>query len=196
VHWIEGNHVVINSNQLIVAGYVLAVPTPRPPGPKGALLLETFLTISDCLMSDLPKPEFWDWYVDRQEAERARVARAAHAETVTVAMTVADAVDFMLLQGGADQPYFELLRRRSRLPAEATIIGYELVGAETSLDFHSWHCHGYAAEAFDELRVGLNEFGLIDTYEQATRALTWMLGQPPETSPPPVEWRVVGLARS
>jgi hypothetical protein len=186
----------MNSDPLIVAGYVLAVPTPRPSGLKWALLPETFLTISDCLMSDLPKPEFWDWHVDRQEAERARVAGAAHAETVTVAMTVEDAVDFMQMQGGADQPYFELLTRRIRLPAGAAISGYELVGAEMSLDFHSWHCHGYAAEAFDELRVGLNEFGLIDTYDQATRVLTWMLGQPPENQPTPVEWRVVGLARS
>jgi hypothetical protein len=159
------------------------------------VLPETFLTISDCLMSDLPQPEFSDWYVDRQEAERARVAGAAHAETVTVAMTVEDAVDFMQMQGGADQPYFDLLRRRSGLPAEATILGYELVGAEMSLDFHSWHCHGYAAAAFEELRVGLNEFGLIDTYEQATRVLTWMLGQPPENQPAPVEWRVVAPAR-
>jgi hypothetical protein len=41
----------------------------------------------------------------------------------------------------------------------------------------------YAAAAFDELRVGLNEFGLIDTYAQATRVLRWMLGQPPERQP-------------
>lgn len=76
------------------------------------------------------------------------------------------------------------------------MLGYELVGAEATLDFHSWHCHGYAAGAFIELGVELNEVGLIDTYEQATRVLTWMLGQPPENQPAPVEWLVVALARS
>jgi hypothetical protein len=185
----------MNGDQLIVAGYVLAVPTPRPPGQE-YVLPETFLTVSDCLMSDLPRPEFWDWYVDRQEAERARMCRASHAETVTVAMTLEDALNFMPEQGGAEQPYFDLLRAQSRLPAGASTLGYELVGAEWSLDFHSWHCHGYAAEAFDELRVELNEFGLINTYEQATRVLTWMLGQPPENQPAPVKWIVVALARS
>lgn len=89
----------------------------------------------------------------------------------------------MQQQGGAEQPYFDLLRTQSRLPVGSTVLGYELVGAEWTLDFHSWHCHGYAAEAFDELRVQLNEFGLIDNYEQATRVLTWMLRQPPENQP-------------
>ncbi|GAA1559495.1 hypothetical protein GCM10009789_11080 [Kribbella sancticallisti] len=184
----------MNSDELIVAGYVLVVPTPRPAGQE-YVLPGTFLTISDCLMSDLPRPGFWDWYVDHQEAEHERMSRAPHAETVTVAMTVEDALNFMQQQGGAEQPYFDLLRTQSRLPAVSTVLGYELVGAESTLDFHSWHCHGYAAEAFDELRVQLNEFGLIDTYAQATRVLTWMLRQPPENQPAPVEWMVVAIAR-
>jgi len=191
----DGDNAVVNSDRLIVAGYVLVVPAPRPPGQEYAVLPETFLTISDCLMSDLPRPEFWDWYVDRQEAEHERMSRAPHAETVTVAMSLEDALDFMWQQGGAEQPYFDLLRTQSRLPAGSAVLGYELVGAEWTLDFHSWHCHGYAAEAFDELRVQLNEFGLIDAYEQATRVLTWMLRQPPENQPAPVEWTVVAIAR-
>jgi hypothetical protein len=191
-----GDNAVVNSDQLIVAGYVLVAPTPRPNGQEYEPLPETFLTISDCLMSDLPRPEFWDWFVDRQEAEHARMTRAPQAETLTVAMTLEDGLKFMREQGGPEQPYFDLLRAQLRLPAGAAMLGYELVGAEPTLDFHSWHCHGCAAAAFDELRVELNEFGLIDTYEQGTRVLTWMLGQPPENQPAPVEWMVVALVRS
>jgi hypothetical protein len=68
------------------------------------LLPETFLTISGCLMSDLIRPEFWEWYVDRQEAEHARMSRAPHAEILTVAMSLEDSLDFMREQGGAEQP--------------------------------------------------------------------------------------------
>ncbi|TDD55425.1 hypothetical protein E1263_26095 [Kribbella antibiotica] len=185
----------MNSVELILAGYVLVVPTPRPPSQEYAVLPETFLTISDCLMADLPRPEFWDWYVDRQEAERERISRAPHAETVTVAIASDDAVSFMQENGGAEQPYFDLLRTESRLPVESPILGYEVVGAEGALDFHSWHCHGYAAEAFDELRVQLNELGLIGTYQEAARVLAWMLGQPPENQPAPVDWMVVAIAK-
>jgi len=44
--------------------------------------------------------------------------------------------------------------------------------------------------------VDLNGFGLIDTYEQATRMVRWMLGQPSENQPAPVERIVVALVRS
>jgi hypothetical protein len=110
-------------------------------------------------------------------------------------MTLEDALSFIREHGGVEQPYFDLLRTESWLPAGSAVLGYELVGAEATLDFHSWHCYGYAAGAFDELRVQLNEFGLIDTYSQATRVLTWILGQPPENQPAPVPWVVVALAR-
>lgn len=114
---------------------------------------------------------------------------------MTVAMTLEDTLYFMRQHGAAEQPYFDLLRTRSRIPAGSAVLGYEVVGAEWTLDFHSWHCHGYAAEVFDELRVQLNEFGLIDTYEQASRLLTWMLRQAPENQPEPVEWTVVAIVR-
>lgn len=185
----------MNSVELIVAGYVLLVPTPRPASQGYAVLPETFLTISDCLMADLPRPEFWDWYVDRQEAERDRMSRAPHAETITVAMAPGDALNLMQEHGGTEQPYFDLLRTQSRLPAESQILGYEVVGADWALDFHSWHCHGYAAEAVEGLRVQLNEVGMLDSYHEAARVLTWMLSRPVEDQPAPVDWMVVAIAR-
>lgn len=73
--------------------------------------------------------------------------------------------------------------------------GYGGSRADWSLDLPSWHCHGSATEAFDELQARLNEFGLIDTHGQASQVLSWMLEQPPENQPAPVEWTVVALAR-
>lgn len=184
----------VKTSQLILAGYMLVVPTPRPPGHE-QVLPEKFLTISDCLMDDLPRPEFWDWYVDRDEAEHVRLSDAPHAETMAVAMNPDEARTFMEGQGGVDQPYFELLKMGRELPERSHVLGYEPVGAEETLDFHSWHCHGYAPEARSELDLRLNEQGMIGTYDEATRVLGWMLGQPPENQPAPVDWVVIALAR-
>ena len=157
---------------------------------------QEFLTISDCLMDELPRPELWDWFVDRDVAEPARSSAAPHAETLTVAMSPTNADAFMAARGGAGQPYFELLRARTRLPAQSRVLGFEVFGAEWSMDFHSWHCHGYATEACEGLGVRLNEFGLLKTLDDATTVLNWMLGQPPENQPEPVPWTVVALART
>ena len=54
---VRGENVGMNRPELILAGYVLATPARRPPGHE-QVLPETFLTISDCLMADPPRPEF------------------------------------------------------------------------------------------------------------------------------------------
>jgi hypothetical protein len=191
----RGENVGVNRPQLILAGYVLAVPALRPPGHE-QVLAEEFLTISDCLMADLPRPEFWDWFVHHGDATSARQSLAPEADVLAVAMTPGDADGLMREQGGAEQPYFELLRTRQPLPIEVDLLGFEIVGAEWTLDFHSWHCHGYAPQACPQLDVQLNDSGLIATYHDAVKLLDWMLAQPPENQPKPVEWTVVAIART
>lgn len=190
------NNGVVRSDQLIVAGYVLVVPTERPSAPGFRGLPATFLTISDCLMDELPRPECWDWYLDRHEAERARMSAAPQSENLTVAMTSADAAAFMSETGGARQPYFDLLRTETRLQEHVSVLGYEVVGAEETLAFHSWNCHGYLPGAVDELGTEINKFGLISTYEHAARVLEWMLAMPSDRQPAPVPWTVAALART
>jgi hypothetical protein len=188
------DHGLVTQEELLVAGYVLVIPAARPPDQERVLPAQ-LLTISDCLMADLPRPEFWDWFVDLEVAEQERAARAPKSEIVAVAMDPGDARAFMREQGGPEQPYFELLRTGQRVPASATVLGYEVVGAEWTLDFHSWHCHSYALDVARELGVRVNRYGLIDTYENAVRVLDWMMNLPPEEQPEPVEWTVVGLTR-
>lgn len=179
----------------IVAGYVLAVPTPRPPGHED-VLPPLFLTISSDIQEDLPQPEFWDWFVDRADAEQARRTQAPEVQIVTVSMTAGDADQLMDAEGGADQPWFDLLRRGLRTPEDIEQLGFEIVGVEPTLSFHSWHCYGCAPDARRDLGTRLNALGLIATYEEAAGVLRWMLARPPQHAVPPIPWIVVALGRS
>jgi hypothetical protein len=101
--------------------------------------------------------------------------------------------NFVQANGGPDQPYLALVNRHQSLTA--SVLGYEIVGAELTLDFHSWHCHGYADEARDQLGIRVNDLGLLSSWEDATRVLDWMLDLPADQAPAPVDWWVVALAR-
>lgn len=139
---------------------------------------------------DLPRPECWDWFQHVDDALRAN-ALVENSRVVGVAFEPADAAAFIDEMDGSVQPFFELLVRAEA--ATGTLLGYELVGAEDTLDFHSSHCHGYA----DELRLNngitVNEHGLLRSYADASRALTWMLALPEAEAPKPVPWTVVAL---
>lgn len=175
---------------LLVAGYVLAVPTDAPSGDEA--LPAKILTISDCIMEELPRPEYWDWFMDLDEAREQRSGSALPCEVLQVAIRRSDVPAFIEANGGADQPYFALLNRAQTL--DGGVLGYEVVGAEWTLDFHSWHCHGYAGEARDSLGVHVNESGLLANYAEAVRVLDWMLDLPASQAPAPVYWSVVALA--
>jgi hypothetical protein len=161
---------------------------------------EEILTISGCIDDDVPRPDRSDWYLDHVEAERARRQQAPHSRLVTVAMAVEDAEEFMAAVSGDEAPRgvrgddFDLLRRWVPLSDDVTILGFEIVGAESCLSFHSWHCHGYADEVADALDVRTNRDGLIPTRPAARSALDWMLSRPTDESPMAVPWTVVALA--
>jgi hypothetical protein len=54
---------------------VLVVRAPQPPGHE-QVLPEQFLAISDCLMADLPDPDFWDWFLVSDWQKRASITRS------------------------------------------------------------------------------------------------------------------------
>lgn len=179
----------VTDDDLILAGYVLTVPSDAPPGM--ATVPTSIVTISDCIMKTLPRPEFWDWFEDLDEAERGQSTQAPAAQITAVAMRPADAVALMDEMGGAGQPYFALLKQSVRF--DGTVQGYEVVGAEHTLDFHSWHCHGYADEVSEALGIRVNGIGLLPTYSSAAAVLKWMLDRPASEAPKPVPWVVVAL---
>lgn len=183
------------SVDLIIAGWVLVTPTSRPRA-LGDSLPPTILTISDCIQEELPRPLGCDWYLDLVEAEQARRERAPHATLVAVAMRPRDATEFM--DQIADEESFGLALLQQRLPLDtgAGMLGFEIVGAEHALTFHSWHCHGYADEVAAELGIRTNPDGLIATFEEAVVIRSWMLSRPSAQAPAPVPWCVVGLARA
>ena len=174
---------------LIKGGYVLVKPTAVPEWLTG--IPGEILTISDCIMEDLPRPESWDWFDSAEEAEARRLATRSNAQVLTVALRPADGRDLMNEMGGAEQPCFSLLRRK--IPFAGDVLGFEIVGAEATLDFHSWHCHGYAPEVRTALGIKLDDVGLLTSFADAVAVLEWMLALPAEQAPSPVPWIVVAL---
>lgn len=183
------DHELVSSEALVLAGYVVTVAADAPPGL--ATVPGTILTISDCIAQVSRQPEFWDWYLTYDEAALAQTEGATDARVVSVAVRHADTRAFMEETGGADQPYFETLRQS--FPFADEVLGYEVVGAEASLDFHSWHCHGYADEVSVELGIRVNDLGLLPSYSAAAAVLQWMLDSPSREAPAPVPWVVVAL---
>lgn len=172
----------------IVAGYALVRPAAAPPGMIS--VPQTIVSISDCIIDDLPHPEFWDWFQDLADAARAQSVTPDSA-VVAVALEPADADALIRDMGGPQQPWFALLQRK--VPATGTLLGYELVGAEDDFDVHSWHCHGYADDLLAAEGIRVNGLGLLPTLDEARAALRWMTSLPDEESPEPVPWFVVAL---
>ncbi|NTW40219.1 MAG: hypothetical protein HGA44_10095 [Cellulomonadaceae bacterium] len=180
--------------RLVLAGWVLVAPTSGARA-LGSSLPASILTISDCIQETFPRPPSWDWFTDLAEAQRARRGHETAARLVSVAMSPEDADEF-IEQGAVDQPPEALALLRRHLPlGDGTIpLGYEIVGAEHGLDFHSWHCHGYADEVHARLGISTNGYGLVPTHENAKAVLRWMLARPAREAPAPVPWCVVALA--
>jgi len=188
----------VTGDGLIVGGWVIVRTVAVPSWVVGVRVPELF-TISDCIQEDLPRPEPWfgDWFHNPQEAhDCARSVPAPDPLVVTVALPADMADEFMSEVEEGSATWFETLHQRALLPSDADILGFEVVGAEACLDFHSWHCHGYAAEVDDALGIRVNRRGLIPTLEEARRVLGWMLERPIDEAPEPVPWTVVALAVS
>jgi len=112
----------------------------------------------------------------------------------TVALHPRDAATFLGHWAGEPTPWFDLVRRCRPLAPDARVLGYEVVGAEETHDFHSWHCHAYADEVAEALGIVVNDRGLLSTLEDARSVLRWMLDLPDAEAPKPVPWTVVALA--
>jgi hypothetical protein len=194
----RGRRASRQSADLIVGGWVVVRPVAVPSW-LSLVGVPELLTVSDCIQEDLPRPEPWfgDWFHDPHEAQdRAQSVPGPDPLVVTVALPADLADQFMSEVAEGSGTWFKTLRRRAPLPSDVELLGFEVVGAETCLDFHSWHCHGYAAEVSDALGIRVNPLGLIPTSEEARRVLGWMLERPMDEAPEPVAWTVVALAAS
>lgn len=181
------------SVRLILAGYVVAAPTARPPG-LDQLLPSPYVTISSCLADDPNIPEFSGWFQDSAEAEAA-LDRLPAANVLAVGLAEPDAAIFAA-EMADESRHFELLRRANEMPTAARQLGFEIIGAEYGLAFHSWHCHGLASDASAALGVRLNQYGLLDDHTDAARVLEWMQTLPDADSdaPAPVPWTAAAIA--
>lgn len=176
---------------MVTAGYVVVSPTQRAADFEAAGVPDPFLTISPCLADGLVKPELSGWFQD-VDAARAAYELVADGLLLALGMTAEDAAD--LEAEIDDQPWhLDLLRTGRAVPPQLDWRGFEIVGAESGLSLHSWHCYMFAPDAARELGIELNRDGLIDRYGEARRLREWMLGQPPEDQPAPVPWAIIGI---
>ncbi|GAB3337071.1 hypothetical protein GCM10027299_47770 [Larkinella ripae] len=64
---------------------------------------------------------------------------------------------------GAIGLYQTLLKKERETENSAEIlIGFDLIGLESSGNFHSFHCHGIGGELADRFGLTLNHYGLFD----------------------------------
>ncbi|MGW6196291.1 hypothetical protein ACWF0M_09095 [Kribbella sp. NPDC055110] len=169
---------------LIVGGYVVAAPTTIGP-PE---LPRPLRTISTCLLETFSRPIEGDWYVERTEAERAV---SGSTEVITVAFDDELAAGFRSEFEETDD-FFSLLDEGR--PLDVPVLGYEVVGLERSLTFHSWHCHGFAGQVHHELGIGIDESGLLGSPEDGRQVLEYLRTRPAWDAPYQIPWTVVALA--
>ncbi|MYX37054.1 MULTISPECIES: hypothetical protein [unclassified Streptomyces] len=83
---------LLKAADALLGGYVLAPPAVREPWQDSDLVPARFVTTSRCFLADGdPHPEFYDWYIDRAKAERARTRFAPAAELLAVGLSREDA---------------------------------------------------------------------------------------------------------
>ncbi len=177
-----------------LAGYALTASTARGRW-QSRSLPDPYLTISSCLQEHVPEPDFIDWYTNRQEAEAVRARWRSPLDLIAVGLTEAEEAELRSDVEIGTEFVYSLLSQRRPVPNPSTLLGYEIVGAEATLQFHSWHCHDYLDQAHRELGIRINQLGLFDDHRDAERVRDWMLSQPVEKSPKPVPWVVVSLNR-
>ncbi|MEI8410483.1 MULTISPECIES: hypothetical protein [unclassified Kribbella] len=177
---------------VLLGGYVISAPTSQ--GPRD--LPSPLRTISHCLLDDLPRPADADWFTDRVEAEKTLAQCRAPADLVAVGLEehLADALRAACDEDGASH-FFHLLDQRLPMPADAVLLGHEVVGCETDFSFHSWHCHGYAGQVRRELGIVVDHAGLLADFADALRVLHDLRTRPAQDAPYEIPWTVASLAR-
>lgn len=195
------------ADDIVRCGYLPAMRTKRAPWQDPVFVPAEFLAISRCLVRDLPRPEFWDWYINRTDADRAHAQCPSSEGLLAVGLVGDDARVFLeehgapwgrppSVTGRTSSPTpFDLVAARASMPADSEPLGFDVVGVEYGVSMmHSWMCHSYEARAWEELGLRLDAGGLFESYESAARVLEWMEARPPEEAPEPVAWTVVVIA--
>jgi hypothetical protein len=192
----------VDAERLVRSGY-LRVPRAEREGWASDVLPARFISVSECLTGVHHGPEFWAWHPDPASA-------ACYAGTLlAIGFTSGDAADLAQeitsdLGPPAGQvpargaPHcLESLANAAPMPDDARLRGFEVIGVECALSsVHSWLCHGYEVDAAAALDVRLNQWGLLDTYAQASSVLAWMLALPAAQAPTPVHWTIAAVAES
>lgn len=80
------------------------------------------------------------------------------------------------------------------MPAEASRLGFEIIGLDHDGYLHSWHCEDYSvlARRFD---FTLNDDGLFPSYYAAHRVIDYLVAADLVEGAAPVAWTIVALAR-
>lgn len=162
----------------------------RPPE-LGRSLPAFLTTISHCIQGALPRPEWADWTIDKFALERARRDAAPDSTVMAVALPSTEVNTLLSRLRSAQESSLDLLRRRE--PALGEPVGLEVVGVESDLALHSWHCHGYADQALVELSPTLTDRGLLANASDAKALRDWMLQLPSEQAPKEVPWTCIAL---
>jgi hypothetical protein len=193
----------VDAERLVLGGY-LGVPRAEREGWQSDLLPPRFISVSECLTGVDHGPEFWAWHTDP-----AAAAACWGGALLAIGFTSGDAASLaqeitsdlssvagqVLAQGVPE--CLELLAAAAPMPDDTQLRGFEVIGVEFALSrVHSWLCHGYESDVAAALDLRLNQWGLLDTYPQASSVLAWMEALPAEQAPEPVHWTIAALAES
>ena len=172
-----------SNDSFALAGFV-AAPRWLPPDTRWTTLLPpTVATVSDCLTDFVPAdddPLTAPWHFDLASALAA--GRESGAHTLSMSLAPPEIKVFLERFGGWDTADFHPLWRHLTHPVAAPAgvgLGFEVVGFEAGL-LHSWLCNSLQRDARDNLGIVVNQFGLLDTLDQA-RAVAVMANRDPGT---------------
>jgi hypothetical protein len=167
----------------VLAGYRVASPAVRRDWKDWGLPGPDLISMSNCVADVIrARPDDWDeWFDDVAQAEQAR-ARAGRPDLHILAVGIAAADIVPLTDDAGEFGAPRLLSTPEPLPANANVLGHELVGFETG-GWHTWTCLG---DLVDEVRqatgVRPGPWGLIQDEGEARRAAEWLtasaLGDP------------------
>lgn len=90
---------------------------------------------------------------------------------------------------GEDEDSFGLetmLSKQIEETEKGKTIGYDLIGVEFSGDFHTFYCHNMAEELINNFGLKINEYGLLEDYDDWGKITEYMNDN--ETACEPVPW--------
>jgi hypothetical protein len=172
----------------VLAGWSLIKPTTIPQMMRG----EPFLTLSDDLGDDVPRPEFDPWYSSLDEALAAASSHPGIGTRVVAVGLLAEDVQVLIGPDGI-VPWWLQLAARDVAVDVSTALGYDVIGFEDVPGIHSWLCHGYDTDPALPPRLAAGRSGLFETASDASTFRTWLWSRPPAESPYEVPWVVAAL---